>query len=346
MRVPFRQLAGWTKRARANIRRPGGVLLCGGKRNIDKTSMSIIEIGPFFSPIAPRADGWDTTIVDFQDGDALREMARGHTAEVIRNKVDEIENVDIVWTGQPLDEAALAVRSDGFDCLIASHVIEHTPDLIRFLQQCSRLLKPDGIISLAVPDMRKCFDLLKSPTSLREILTAYREGRIRHSPEALFEGRCSAATRGGKSAWIKGDHSPLGYAHSLEAAWTEYQGDLKGDMSDSRPYVDNHAWFFTPAMFELAIFELNALKLVNFKIAFHRREYRFGVRGAAAPQRHPCGAFQRRPKRRPHQARSAASRAIRCRSRAGLSRNPAGEDRAGNRQGAGRQRHHPHAGTA
>ncbi|MER8675114.1 methyltransferase domain-containing protein [Mesorhizobium sp. M0615] len=238
------------------------------RRNIDKTSMSIIEIGPFFSPIAPRADGWDTTIVDFQDGDALREMARGHTAEVIRNKVDEIENVDIVWTGQPLDEAALAVRSDGFDCLIASHVIEHTPDLIRFLQQCSRLLKPDGIISLAVPDMRKCFDLLKSPTSLREILTAYREGRIRHSPEALFEGRCSAATRGGKSAWIKGDHSPLGYAHSLEAAWTEYQGDLKGDMSDSRPYVDNHAWFFTPAMFELAIFELNALKLVNFKIAF------------------------------------------------------------------------------
>lgn len=226
-----------------------------------------IEIGPFFSPIAPRLDGWNTTIVDFQDGDGLRKLARDHTAEVIRSKVDVIEDVDLVWTGQPLDIAALERRPEGYDFLIASHVIEHMPDFIRFLQQCSRLLKPEGIISLAVPDMRKCFDLLKPPTSLRDILTAYRERRTRHSPESLFEARSSAATRGGMAAWIKGDHLPLDYNASLESAWAQYQADIE-NLSDDRPYVDNHAWFFTPASFELAMFELNALKLVDFQIAF------------------------------------------------------------------------------
>src|SRR5206468_9016625 len=127
-----------------------------------------------------------------------------------------------------------------------------------FLQQCSRLLKRDGIVSLAVPDMRKCFDLLKSPTSIREILAAHRERRVRHTPEALFEARAWATTRDGKTAWVAGNHLPIGFAHSFGKAVKRYKTDVR-QVGSALPYVDAHTWFFTPASFELAILELNQM---------------------------------------------------------------------------------------
>ncbi|TGQ11818.1 MULTISPECIES: class I SAM-dependent methyltransferase [unclassified Mesorhizobium] len=237
------------------------------RRNLDKEAMVGVEIGPFFSPVAPKAEGWKTTVIDYKDGDALRKAARNHPERTIRSKVGAIEDVDIVWDGRPLDKVALKRNPGGYDFVIASHVIEHTPDILGFLQQCSRLLKSDGIISLAVPDMRKCFDLLKSPTSIREILTAHRERRIRHTPEALFEARAWATTRDAKGAWVAGNHLPIDFADSFSKALRKYKADAR-QIHKVRPYVDAHTWFFTPASFELAIMELNQMGLLPLKIAW------------------------------------------------------------------------------
>lgn len=237
------------------------------RRNLDKGTMVGVEIGPFFSPIAPKADGWKTTVIDYQDGEGLRKTARNHSDRGIRSKVNVVEDVDIVWHGQPLDKVTLKRNPEGYDFVIASHVIEHTPDILGFLQQCSRLLKRDGIVSLAVPDMRKCFDLLKSPTSIREILAAHRERRVRHTPEALFEARAWATTRDGKTAWVGGNHLPIGFAHSFGKALKRYKTDVR-QVGKAHPYVDAHTWFFTPASFELAILELNQMGLLTLKIAW------------------------------------------------------------------------------
>lgn len=35
---------------------------------------------------------------------------------------------------------------------------EHEPDLIRFMNECDAVMEPDGILTLAVPDKRFCFD--------------------------------------------------------------------------------------------------------------------------------------------------------------------------------------------
>ncbi|WP_171026316.1 class I SAM-dependent methyltransferase [Mesorhizobium comanense] len=237
------------------------------RRNLDKDTMVGVEIGPFFNPVAPKADGWNTTVIDYQDGEGLRKIARNHSDGGIRSKVNVIEDVDIVWHGQPLDKVTLKRNPEGYDFVIASHVIEHTPDILGFLQQCSRLLKPDGIVALAVPDMRKCFDLLKSPTSVREILTAYRERRVRHTPEALFEARAWATTRDGKTAWVGGNHLPIGFAHSFGSALKRYKSDVRR-AGKAHPYVDAHTWFFTPASFELAILQLNQMGFLSLDIAW------------------------------------------------------------------------------
>lgn len=232
------------------------------RRNLDKT-MRGIELGPYYSPIAPKKYGWNTTVVDFRDAAALRAEARNHKADGIRMRESLIEEVDIVWRGEPLDTLALARNPDGYDYFIASHTIENSPDLLSLFQQVQRLLRPGGIVSLAVPDMRKCFDVFKPASSLREVLTAYREKRIRHTPETLLEARAFSVIRNGSGAWLAGSRGPLKFHRSFDDCWQEYQRDVN---QVDPPYVDAHAWFFTPASFELLIFELGYMDLLDLSI--------------------------------------------------------------------------------
>ena len=47
--------------------------------------------------------------------------------------VSRIEDVDFVWTGGPITDAVPARLHGAFDAFIAKHVIEHTTDMVGFL---------------------------------------------------------------------------------------------------------------------------------------------------------------------------------------------------------------------
>ena len=113
-----------------------------------------LEIGPSHNPIAPKKAGFNVEILDHATADELRQKYQGHNLNL-----DNIEEVDYVWRGEPLDE--LIDKTEVYDYIIASHVIEHSTDIIGFLQQCSKLLKPTGVLSLIIPDKRYCFDYLR-----------------------------------------------------------------------------------------------------------------------------------------------------------------------------------------
>lgn len=229
--------------------------------NLDRSTMVGLEIGPNFNPVAPKAAGWKTLVIDYSDATALRERAYNHTSEDVRRMASNIEEVDIVWEGQPIDAATREVAPHGFDYVIASHVIEHVPDLLSFLQQCSRALKPGGIMSFAVPDMRKCFDLLKRPTSIADVLAAFREKRIKHSPETLFIAEGWGVKRGERGAWIEGDDARISFTGRLSDAWASYRSRLSNPPQE---YQDAHAWYFTPATFQLLMLELGYLGLTDY----------------------------------------------------------------------------------
>src|SRR6185437_1662157 len=103
-----------------------------------------------FRPTAAKKDGYQVYVVDHLNREQLIEKYQ-HDPVATEN----IEEVDFVWRGQPYAE--LTGRTKFYDWIIASHVIEHTPDLIGFLNDCDSILKDDGILSLAVPDKRFCF---------------------------------------------------------------------------------------------------------------------------------------------------------------------------------------------
>src|SRR4051794_28223139 len=90
----------------------------------------LIEIGPSYNPVAAKADGWQVTVIDHASQEEL--VAKYAAAEHV--DAGRIEPVDIVWRGEPLHEIVDVARLGGYAGLIASHVIEHVPDLIGFLR--------------------------------------------------------------------------------------------------------------------------------------------------------------------------------------------------------------------
>ncbi|HEY7178234.1 MAG TPA: methyltransferase domain-containing protein [Gaiella sp.] len=228
------------------------VLLAGVERD-----MRVLEIGPSYNPLAPRSEGWETCVVDHATREELIEKYRdpAHGVDVSR-----IEDVDVVWTEGGLDEA-IPRELHGFDVCLASHLIEHTPDLVGFVQGVTAVLCEDGWLSLAVPDMRYCFDLLRAPTRVGQLLDAHARRASRHDLATLYDQRAYATRLDGHIAWEP----------SADPRLVELLGSLEGarELLSGPPaeYVDCHAWQFTPASFELAVLELSALGLLDVHVA-------------------------------------------------------------------------------
>ncbi|HEY0231036.1 MAG TPA: methyltransferase domain-containing protein [Dokdonella sp.] len=215
-----------------------------------------LEIGPSHSPLAPKRAGFNVHVLDHASADELRAKYAGHRVDI-----DNIEEVDFVWRGEPLPQ--LVGREACYDWIIASHVIEHTPDFVGFLIQCERLLSPDGVLALAIPDKRYCFDTYQVPTSTGDVLDAHHQQRTRATPGKLFDHVANAAwlSPGGAIAWDPGNMSEVALLHTFDdarSAWSRAQ--------TSPDYVDVHNWRFTPSRFLLVLQDLRALGLISLGV--------------------------------------------------------------------------------
>lgn len=67
-------------------------------------------------------------------------------------------------------ESFPAVADATFDFVVANHVLEHLTDPIRALIEWRRILKPDGLLMLALPDKRFTFDASRPRTTLFHLI--------------------------------------------------------------------------------------------------------------------------------------------------------------------------------
>lgn len=208
-----------------------------------------LEIGPLFSPVIPKRDGYNVKVLD--------NKSRAQLINVHPEHADEIEEVDYVWAGQSYRQ--LIGESHCFDYILASHVIEHTPDLIGFLENCMSVLKPGGVLSLAVPDMRYCFDCFRPITGLAHVIDSYRRENIVPTAGTAAEYYLNVTALDGKIAWYSGTFGSFSLVHpdAITKELLEYDADPGA--------CDLHAWVFTPTSFRLLMHDLRRLGFTSLK---------------------------------------------------------------------------------
>lgn len=209
-----------------------------------------LEIGPSFNPLLPKAEGYAIEILDHLSADELRLKYAG-AADVSR-----IEEVDYVWGGEPFTQ--LIGATGRYAYIIASHVIEHATDLLGFLIECEKLLKPDGILVLTVPDKRYSFDVLRPCATTGAILQAHLDKRRLHTPGQLFDEIAYNVLRAGQPAWPRQTSGPLEFAQPLERAKIAFE-----ETSVNNRFHDIHGWQFTPSCFRLIVKDLHACSFIG-----------------------------------------------------------------------------------
>jgi predicted SAM-dependent methyltransferase len=221
----------------------------------------ILEVGPLLRPMAAKRDGYNVYILDKLDRDGLIRFYHPH----IGDEVELIEEVDFVWEDGELLDSLPAEHHQTFDAIILSHVLEHVPNPLGLLKSCHGLLKPGGVISLALPDKRFCFDLFRPLTTTSDWIEALLNRDTVHTRKTLFTTSTTAVAKQGLISWPDGGailaEQMTFVTMALEDAFKTYYGESK-----SNAYIDCHAWVFTPSSFALIAHECHALGICNLSL--------------------------------------------------------------------------------
>ncbi|MFM7426278.1 MAG: methyltransferase domain-containing protein [Elainella sp.] len=225
---------------------------------IDPATQKGLEIGALHKPIVTREMG-DIRYVDHASTEELKQKY----ADDPNVDVEAIVDVSYIWGTQTLPE--LVGDDAPFDYVIASHVIEHVPDLIGWLKEIRAVLKPGGILTLVIPDKRYCFDYHRPLTQPAAIVEAYLQNRRKPSPGQVFEFFSSVAFWNGDFVWAEsaaGKEHEITRLHSLEESWR-----MTNQIVADGNYYDVHCWVFTPASFFELLKTVIQVGACDFKIA-------------------------------------------------------------------------------
>jgi hypothetical protein len=225
-----------------------------------------LEIGPLHSPRV-RKDQGD---VDYLDHATTEELRVKYSAnEQTRPHLDELVEVDFVADGRRR-LAEVTATDAPFDYVIASHLLEHLPDPVGWLQQVAEILVDGGVLSLVIPDKRFSFDTNRTPTEISEWVDAYLRGLTTPSFRQLYDFLAKVTT-------IDGSVDTAG----LWSGTADYAGVVRDDVPDpdaaafevcvehrnAGGFIDVHCGVYTPASFLRLYDALVRLGLCSFTIA-------------------------------------------------------------------------------
>ena len=228
--------------------------------DLDVAQLKGLEIGPLHNPLVRKSDGF-VLYVDRSDTECLK---KAHHDTHFSS--DEIVAIDVVWRGRPLKDLV----PQPIDYVVASHVLEHVPDLLGALDDLQAALADNGVICLALPDRRFTFDLRRPESTAGELVEAFLTRASRPPARHLFDQIALRAPLTKGEAWEDDLRSklPTEAKHLAEARCVAERVASTGD------YVDAHCWVFTPASFLDVAERLSGAGLFPFAIdSFHPTEY-------------------------------------------------------------------------
>ena len=196
-----------------------------------------LEYGPLHRTLLPKP-AFDVIYADYADRDFLV----AHYAGNVNVDPNLIPDIDIVTRGLPITEF---VAEQSLDYVVASHVMEHVPDLLGWLESNLRILKPGGRLAVAFPDRRYCFDIKRRSSTVSEIMAAYLEKRTRPSFSQICDHFWNVCKVLPAECWQgKTTAENAEYIHDRKHIVPLLKSKL-----DSPDYTDCHCWVFIDSEF-------------------------------------------------------------------------------------------------
>jgi SAM-dependent methyltransferase len=200
-----------------------------------------LEFGPLNRPKIRTEHGAEVYYIDHA---TLEELKSKYPGDASMQGV-ELMPIHFVADGRPL--RLLTKEAGEFDLVVASHVIEHVPDLIGWLKDAVSVLKVGGVLALVVPDKRFTFDILRPLATHREIVAAHTEARSRPGLRCIMDHFANVTDVSHVETWHLWDDYTIAdripYVHGPEFL------DIAAKHYAEGRYIDVHCWVFTPWSF-------------------------------------------------------------------------------------------------
>lgn len=252
------------------------------RAGLDIPNLAGVEVGALDKPTVDRSEG-DIRFVDYADRDTLQRIYRSDPAV----DTDNIVETDAVWGDSTLIDA---LGGRPADYVLASHVIEHVPDVLTWLAEIESVLTEGGEVRLVVPDKRYTFDVLRNESRLPDVLDAWvQKARVplaRHHLDFMLLAREIDL----KAAW----RGELALDELKPMSTFEIAVSIARDVVENGTYHDAHCWVFSPRSFCDLMRDLGALDLLHLRctefVDTERNSWEFYVALAPCTDKHLVAA--------------------------------------------------------
>lgn len=227
---------------------------------IEDKSKRILELGPLNRPIADKRIYPNTFYCDIRSTEEVQKLYSGNAyleATGIKVEPETIIPIDYV-VAENYEKTFMEVEK--FDCVVASHVLEHMTDLIFALRDIGTVLKPGGIFCIIYPDKRYCFDHFRTSARFCDAYNVFHNGTVKNAPMVL-DFFYSVISENNPAIFWNGD-GILNYLPTIpfEKAVEKYEQALKGVKMD-----DVHYWPFTDMDFLKFLYDCIRARLIPFR---------------------------------------------------------------------------------
>ena len=181
-------------------------------------------------------------------------IALGHSPEWVA-EIDYVVPASGEWT---------AVPDGSFDWILSSHALEHSPNLIAFLQTMVSKLKPGGLVVSLLPDKRRTFDAYRPITTIGKVFADYMDDAKRPNSQSVIDHLYYH-----RPVSIETGENVHFYSATDVVEGVDIVSCLAYVEANRSVYVDIHNYIFTSKSFEAIIRQVIMAGLLNVEQVAH-----------------------------------------------------------------------------
>ena len=231
------------------------------RRAVDFAQLKGLEIGALNEPLVKKEDIRAGGRIFYLDHLPTEGLCEKYGSDPSVN-VDNIVPVDFVCRDGNIVEAT---AGNMFDYVVASHVIEHTPNFLQFLIDIHKILKPGGHLILIIPDKRFTFDVNRPITTFGEVLETFFDKQKIPSISAVYDHFAMASKVSGHDTW----HGIANPEETNLLVSEAFAWDAACRVHNEAYYYDVHVNIFTPQSF----FEILKKMIAHDIVLFETKEF-------------------------------------------------------------------------